>query len=107
MWDYVALAGCFVGLALAGLFAVEYHRRTNGDWRRNPFGRFLVTRKLLLCALFTNAILNRLVDGFQQNIGEASAALLLCAFAAHTVLPYRFLLEAQHERVRANEEQDR
>lgn len=107
MWDYVALVGCFVGLILAGLFAVEYHRRTNGDWRRNPFGRFLVTRKLLLCLLFANAILNRLAEGFRETIGEVSGALLLWAFALHTVLPYRFLLEAQHERERVNEEQDR
>jgi hypothetical protein len=107
MWDYVALVACFIGLALAGIFAIEFHRRTHGGWRDNPFGRFLFTRKLLLCALFGHAILARLWGWYAEVAADPLGALLLCTFALHTILPYRFLLQAQQERADIEEDKRR
>lgn len=101
MWDNIALAACVVGLCLAGWFVIQYQRMTRGAWRGNPFGRFLMTRKLLLCALFANAILNRLWEPWPTEI---TGAILLWLFALHTILPYRFLVEAQQERAEQEKE---
>jgi hypothetical protein len=96
MWDYLALTAAFIGLCLSTWFVIQYQRQVGWDWWNNPFGRFLMTRKLMLSLLFGNAIINRLViDSVTWR--EASGAILLTLFAVQTIVPYRLLMKAQRE----------
>ena len=94
MWDSLALAAAVIGFCLAGWFVIQYQRQVGWDWWRNPFGRFLMTRKLMLVLLFGNAIVNRVfIDNAEWR--QASSAVILTLFAVQTVVPYRLLMKAQ------------
>lgn len=96
MWDSLALVAAVIGLALAGWFVIQYQHAVGWSWWRNPFGRFLMTRKLMLVLLFGNAIVNRMfVDNDEWR--QASSAVLLTLFAVQTVVPYRLLMKAQRD----------
>jgi putative copper export protein len=96
MWDSLALVAAIIGLILAGWFVVQYQRQVGWDWWRNPFGRFLMTRKLMLVLLFGNAIVNRLIIN-DETWRQASSAVLLTLFAVQTLVPYRLLMKAQRD----------
>lgn len=96
VWDSMALGAAVIGLALAGWFVIQYQRQVGWDWWRNPFGRFLMTRKIMLVLLFGNAIVNRVfIDSATWR--EASSAVLLTLFAVQTIVPYRLLMKAQRD----------
>jgi hypothetical protein len=100
-WNWITIGACAVGWVAALLFVIRYQIESRGAWRTNPFGRFLMTRKILLVCLFSLIISNRLLPGWEWRI--PITAVLMCAFAVQTFVPYRLLVEAQQERAH-NEE---
>lgn len=98
-WDVITLVAGLVGLAAALTFLATYLHRSGVDAWHNPFGRYLIVRKLLLSGLFVAVVLNRLADGtgWWTTIQEPAMALLISAFALQTFWPYRLLLKAQEE----------
>lgn len=112
-WDWLMVFACGVGAAACLLFVVGFQRESRGAWRTTPFGRFLMMRKALLACLFVLILVNRAVTG-QVVMRDAwpgqslVTSLLFTAFCLHTFLPYRFVIEAQHERMaRERREQER
>lgn len=101
-WDYIAVGSSALGLVASLLFVIDFKRRTGKAWRDNPFGRFLMVRKALLACLFTLVLFNRFQTG---GVVQADAwagqsmvtAVLWTAFALQTFIPYKLLVEAQHE----------
>lgn len=99
-WDYVQMAAAAVGLAAAVWFVIQVLRETGSDWKRNPFGRFLVQRKALLALLFGYMIGSRIAQGGivtppTWRGQDFILAVLLACFAAQTFVPYRLLMAAQ------------
>lgn len=97
MWDVMTVAAGVLGLVAAISFVARYLWESGVDAWRSPFGRFLLTRKILLSALFGTVIMNRLAGDWWQDYREPSAAIMITAFALQTFWPYRLLLKAQHE----------
>ncbi len=101
-WDRLTIAACVIGLVAALAFVVRYQHDAGFTWWRQPdgkpnlFGRFLMTRKILLSALFMLLLANRLFAGWDGR--QAVTAVLMLAFALQTFIPYRLLSEAQRER---------
>lgn len=95
-WNVITIGACAVGLIAAILFVVKYQIESRGAWRKNPFGRFLMTRKVLLSCLFALVLANRFLDEWDWRI--PITAILMVAFALQTFVPYRLLVEAQQER---------
>ena len=100
-WNAITIIACAVGWIAAALFIVKYQRTSGGDWRRNPFGRYLMTRKLAVLGLFSVVLINRFFPEWDWRL--MITAFLMCAFALQTFVPYRLLVEAQQERAH-NEE---
>lgn len=100
-WHLITIGACAIGWLAALLFVIRYQINSGGTWRNNPFGRFLMTRKLLLLGLFSLILSNRLIPGWDWRM--PLTAILMVAFAVQTFVPYRLLVEAQQERAR-NEE---
>lgn len=94
-WDWVTLGAVVLGLIGALLFVVRLQVAAGWDWWGNPFGRFLMTRKLLLAALFGVVLTNRAAGDWPAR--EAVTALLMVAFAVQTFVPYRLLMKVQEE----------
>lgn len=109
-WDYIQMISAVVGLVAAAWFVVQVVRETGNDWRNNPFGRFLVQRKVVLACLFGYMIFSRTMQGSIVTpstwVGQdAILAVLLSIFAAQTFVPYRLLMAAQraHDKPPAQE----
>jgi hypothetical protein len=101
-WDWIALVASVIGLIASGLFVVRYWISTGGHCWKNPFGRFLITRKMLLVGLFSLILFNRyqagtvhLPDSWEGQ--GLVTAILYSAFALHTFVPYRLLVNAQQQ----------
>lgn len=112
-WDWLIVVSCALGLLAAAGFVIRYQIDSGGAWRTTPFGRFLMLRKALLVSLFSLILINRAVSGrvvtpdLWPGQGVVTS-LLFTAFCLHTFLPYRFLIEARHERMaRERREQER
>lgn len=95
-WTYAIMVTVAVGLVACVVFVVDYHRRTGGGWRHNRFGRYLMTRKILLGCLFALVLINSTI-GRDWPLRQPLTFVLMSAFALQTFWPYRLLLEAQHE----------
>jgi hypothetical protein len=102
VWDQIAIVGCAIGIFAAGLFLIEFHRRSRGAWRDTPFGKHLMLQKFLLLALFSLAIANRVFPDWPGR--EQATTLVLLMFVLQMFLPYRFLREAQKEHDREHRE---
>jgi hypothetical protein len=107
-WDWLAALASVVGLVAALLFVIRYQVETGGAWRSNPYGRYLMHRKVALVGLFGLVITNRIVagtvaipDGWPGQ--GMIMAVLYGYFAVQTFVPYRLLVEARQERAH-NEE---
>jgi hypothetical protein len=101
-WDYGQVGAAFVGLVAAAWFVYRVFRTAGWDWRRNPFGRFLVQRKALLALFFTYMITSRFLTGAIHTPPawpgqDFLLFVLLTCFALQTFVPYRLLMEAQKE----------
>jgi hypothetical protein len=94
-WRQVTIAACVV-LALGCLvFVVGYQRAVGWSWWHNPFGRFMMTRKLVLLALAALILSNRVVGPWAGR--EAATAFLMWIFALQTFIPYRLLLAVRRD----------
>lgn len=100
-WNYITIGACAVGLVAALLFVIKYQVESRGAWKNNPFGRFLMTRKILLSGLFALILTNRFFPGWDWRL--PITAVLMVAFALQTFVPYRLLVEAQQERAHDEE----
>ena len=100
-WSLITIGACAVGWVAALLFVIRFQIDSGGAWRGNPFGRFLMIRKMLLVGLFSLILTNRLMPGWEWRL--PITAVLMVAFALQTFVPYRLLVEAQQERAE-NEE---
>jgi O-antigen ligase len=98
-WDSITLVAGIVGLGAAFFFLASYFRRAGVDAWRNPFGRYLIIRKILLSFLFLAAILNRVAQdsAWWREVQEPWMAILISALALQVMWPYRLLLKAQEE----------
>lgn len=94
-WTWVTMAAVVVGLVAAIFFVVRLQFEAGWSWWRNPFGRYLMTRKLLLGALFTVVLFNRIAPDWWNVLRPAVTAVLMTAFALQTFIPYRLLMKAQ------------
>ena len=108
-WDYGTVVACALGVFAAGLFVVTFYRDAGRDAWSNPFGRFLLVRKLLLVGLFELMLVNRSVGGVVREDTwhgqDAATFFVFMAVAVHTFVPYGILLEAQ--RAHAEKEEAR
>lgn len=96
VWAWITGGAALVGLAAALWFVIRLQMEAGWDWRRNPFGRYLMTRKLLLAALFILIIMNRVgPDWWGELVRPPLTAVLMTAFALQTFVPYRLLMKAQ------------
>lgn len=104
-WAGLTLAASGVGLLASVIFLVAYLRKAGADAWRNPFGRYLISRKALLAVLFLTIILNRVQPHWWWDSARVPVtALLMTAFAVQTFWPYRLLLKAQEEAQRMEED---
>jgi DMSO reductase anchor subunit len=103
-WNTITIVACAVGLVACVSFAAAYQYEVGWDWTRNPMGRYLMTRKLLLGGLFVTILLNRFIPGWSGRL--AVTALLMSLFAVQTFVPYRLLKKVQKPD-HANEEAQR
>jgi hypothetical protein len=111
-WDYLTIVACAVGMVACFIFIVAYVHRTGCDWTKSPYGRYLMTRKVLLGALYTLILVNWMSVG-QTNVpdtwpgqGMVTALLMVC-FSIQTFVPYRLLVKAQEEAQRNRRHDDR
>jgi hypothetical protein len=90
-----------VGLTACLVFVVHYQVLYGFTWWRlrngqaNPFGRYLMFRKILLAGLFALVLTNRFWPGWMAR--PMVTAILMTLFAFQTFVPYRLLLQA-HDR---------
>lgn len=96
-WVWLTEGAVAVGLLAAVWFIVRLQMEAGWSWRSNPFGRYLMTRKLLLAALFTVVLLNRAGLDWWDLWRVPVTAVLMTAFALQTFVPYRLLMKAQAE----------
>lgn len=97
-WSHLTLAACVFGLIAAAIFVVRYLWEAGTDAWRNPFGRYLLTRKALLAVLFSVVLLNRADHlDWWGRLQEPVTAILMAAFAIQTFQPYRLLVKAQRD----------
>lgn len=100
-WDHLTIVAVLIGLVAALAFVIRYQWVAGSTWWRQPdgspnlFGRFLMTRKILLSILFAVVLANRWYPGWEAQ--RAVTAVLMLLFALHTFVPYRLLTEAQKE----------
>lgn len=106
-WNWLTVAAGVVGLAASIVFLTQYLWKAGLDAWRNPFGRYLIVRKVLLAGLFATVILNRAPWNWWESIREPAIALLITAFAVQTFWPYRLLLKAQDQAQLDKEEAER
>lgn len=99
IWKTITISGVWFGLFACVWFVAQLQREAGWSWFRNPFGRFLMVRKLLLAALFAVVLLNREVPDWVLR--DQVTALLMWSFAVHTLVPYRLLVRAQKTAVRS------
>lgn len=93
MWKWVTIASVVVGMIASVWFVVRYLSEAGKAAYRNPFGRYLLQRKIILASLFGVVLSNQI---FGQWPGRRMAvALLMVAFALQTFVPYRLLMDAQ------------
>jgi hypothetical protein len=99
-WDYGVVLACAVGLFACALFIIRYGVEAGRSMWDNPFGRYLMTRKLVLMALFGYILFNRWVGGIELEdkypAQDLAAFVIFGAFALQTFVPYRLLMNAQH-----------
>lgn len=95
VWTWITMAAVVVGLVASVWFVVRLQMEAGWSWRTNPFGRYLMTRKLLLAALFTVVLCNRLDWAWWDLLRAPVTAALMTAFAFQTFVPYRLLMAAQ------------
>ncbi len=97
-WTMITLAACVFGLIAAVGFVARYLWESGTEAWRNPFGRYLLTRKTLLAALFILVLLNRADHlDWWDALQEPVTAILIWAFALQTFQPYRLLVKAQKD----------
>lgn len=98
-WDYGTVAACIIGMVAATLFVTTFASDAGGDAWRNPFGRFLLTRKALLVGLFFLVLVNRAAGGVVREDSwmgqDVLTFLVFMGFAIHTFVPYGLLIDAQ------------
>lgn len=99
-WDAVQIVAAVIGLVASVWFVSQVFRETGMDWRRNPFGRFLVQRKALLAVFFIFILFSRWQGGHWHTPENWAGrdfilAVLLMVFAVQTFRPYRLLMAAQ------------
>jgi hypothetical protein len=98
-WRAITIGACAVGLVAALAFVVAYQMKVGWSWWRNPdgtpnrFGRFLMTRKLLLAILFILILSNRITPEWAAR--PFVTATLMVLFALQTFVPYRLLMKVQ------------
>lgn len=97
-WLWITVGACVVGLVAALAFVIRFQMESRGAWRGNPFGRFLMKRKIILAALFSLILLNRAGWDWWEAIRLPVTAILMVLFALQTFVPYRLLVEARQER---------
>lgn len=104
-WIWVTMGAVVLGLVASVLFVVRYTLESGRDAWRNPFGRFLLTRKALLAALFALVLANSV---WGEWLGRRPVvAILMVAFALQTFVPYRLLMDAQkaHDKEEARQDE--
>jgi hypothetical protein len=98
-WRLITIGACVVGLVAAVVFVVAYQVKVGWTWWRlpdgspNQFGRFLMTRKLLLASLFVLILSNRFWPDWSAR--PFVTATLMVLFALQTFVPYRLLMKVQ------------
>lgn len=94
VWEWITLGAVGVGLVAALTFVIRFQLEAGWDWWYSPFGRFLMTRKLLLTALFATVLINALT-GRDWPGREAWTAILMVLFALQTFIPSRLLIKVR------------
>lgn len=94
-WEWLTIAAVAIGLVAALVFVIRFQIEVGWSWWDSPFGRFLMVRKVLLSALFTIVLLNRVLEDWAAR--NMVTALLMLAFALQTFVPYRLLVKVQRQ----------
>lgn len=103
-WTPITVVACGVGLVAAVVFAVAFQWMAGWDWLRNPMGRYLMSRKVLLAGLFVVILANRFFPGWPGR--QMVTAILMSLFAVQTFVPYRLLLKVQDREPEATSDQE-
>lgn len=94
-WNWITMGAVVLGMVGALAFVIRLQVEAGFSWWHNPFGRFLMTRKILLVLLFAVVLANRLAPGWSAR--EAVTTVVMVAFALQTFIPYRLLMKVQRE----------
>lgn len=94
-WLSLIVLACWVGVALAGSFAVRYHYVTGGAWHRTPEGRWTMYRRAMEFAILGLTLINYYVPAWPGILPVS--ALVMCAYAAQTYVPHCLLSRAHRE----------
>lgn len=105
LWRWITVAAVVIGFIGCVIFVIRYHVATGGKWQNNRFGRYLMTRKLLLGILFGFVLINRFVEEWPGR--RPILALLMLAFALQTFVPLKILLDTQERPDHDNERDSR
>lgn len=99
-WLVLALKAALIsGLASLVAWVAVYHVLTRGGWRRNPIGRTLVVKSLLIAGLFIPTILSLFfhLNRFDSRIVGWSDVALIGAVAP--VMAWRILVFTRLDRL--------
>lgn len=103
-WMWVTMAAVVVGFIACVWFVIQLQTEAGWSWWDNPFGRFLMVRKILLALLFLLVMLNRVGPEWWDLWRIPLTAILMSAFALQTFVPYRLLVRANRQAHQGNRE---
>lgn len=97
VWEWITIGAVVLGFVAAVWFVTRLQMKAGWGWRLNPFGRYLMTRKVMLAALFGLVLFNRVAPDWWELVRPIITAVLMTCFALQTFVPYRLLMKAQTE----------
>lgn len=93
VWTWITIGAVVLGFIAAVWFIIRYWIEAGRDAWRNPFGRYLLQRKIVLASLFGLVLINQIVGQWPGR--RIALAVVMVAFALQTFVPYRLLMDAQ------------
>lgn len=92
-WIWLTVVAVVLGFVACVSFVARFLYTSGRDAWRNPFGKYLIVRKGLLGTLFALILMNATLGEWTGR--RPVTAVLMLAFALHTFVPYRLLMDAQ------------